>query len=353
MIEMASVLGFSDLNHTGGPHLSTPTLRNGTPALLLAPMEGVTDAPMRAFLSERGGFSFCVSEFLRVSQTPIPRKVFFRDIPELHDGCRTKSGLPVQIQLLGGDPERMAQSALTAIRCGARGIDLNFGCPAPTVNRNDGGATLLKFPERIREIVRAVRQAVPAQYPVSAKLRLGWDSMDPVYLNAERALEGGASWITIHGRTKSQGYTPPAYWRPIGEVRRALGVPVVANGEIWTLEDFRRCRDETGSEHFMLGRGALADPELPLLIAHELGIPLPVRVNDVTGESPGTGPRRFVPLIRRFAEITALYNDRPSAVHSRVKQWLRFVNLKFPSAWFDAAKRTESLEELLRIMENF
>jgi tRNA-dihydrouridine synthase C len=324
-----------------------PEIRIGRPALLLAPMEGVTDAPMRAFLSERGGFSFCVSEFLRVSQEPVSAKVFYRDIPELLSGCKTPSGLPVQIQLLGGHPERMAQSARVAVSCGAKGVDINFGCPAPTVNRNDGGATLLKYPDRIREIVQAVRAAVPKEYPVSAKLRLGWDSMDSIHLNAQRAAEGGASWITIHGRTKFQGYTPPAYWEPIGQVKRALDIPVVANGEIWTLDDFKRCRDQTGSEHYMLGRGALADPSLPHQIARELGIDAGITVT----ENLSTVAKEWIPLIHRFAEITASYNNC-APVTPRVKQWLRFVNLRFPSAWFQLAKRAQSLDEMLLILES-
>ncbi len=324
-----------------------PALKNGQPALVLAPMEGVTDAPMRAFLSERGGFSFCVSEFLRVSQDPVSAKVFYRDIPELHSHCKTPSGLPVQIQLLGGHPERMAQSAITAIECGAKGIDINFGCPAPTVNRHDGGATLLKFPERIEEIVRAIRSVVPQHYPVSAKLRLGWDSMDSIHVNAERAARGGASWITIHGRTKFQGYIPPAYWEPIGEVKRALAIPVVANGEIWTLDDFKRCREQTGSEHFMLGRGALADPSLPHQIARELGIETGFPV----GENLSTVARHWIPLINRFAEITAQYNDS-APVTPRVKQWLRYVNLRFPSSWFELVKRAQSVEEMLLILNS-
>jgi tRNA-dihydrouridine synthase C len=312
-------------------------------------MEGVTDAPMRAFLSERGGFSFCVSEFLRVSQDVLSRKVYFREIPELHDSCRTPSGLPVQIQLLGGNPERMAESARVAVSCGAQAIDINFGCPAPTVNRHDGGATLLKFPERIREIVRAVREAVPAELPVSAKLRLGWDSMDSIHRNAEQARAGGASWITIHGRTKTQGYRPPAYWEPIGEVRRALDIPVVANGEIWTLDDFKRCREQTGSEHFMLGRGALADPSLPHQIARELGISF--GCGNEVDEKLSTGAREWIPLIRRFAEVTERYHGRSSAANARVKQWLRFVHQRFPTQWFDLAKRAQTLDEMLRILE--
>lgn len=325
---------------------TTPQVLKGTPAIVLAPMEGVTDAPMRAFLTERGGFSFCVSEFQRVSQGVLPKKVFFREIPELHRGCRTEAGTPVQIQLLGGHPERMAKTALVAVSCGARAIDLNFGCPAPTVNKNDGGATLLKYPDRIREIVRAVRDAVPSEYPVSAKFRLGWDSLDPIHLNAERAAEGGASWITIHGRTKTQGYKPPAYWKPIGEVRKALDIPVVANGEIWTIDDFNRCREETGAEHFMLGRGALADPSLPHRIAKELGIPL----KRAPEENLEMVARDWIPLIERFAEVTEIYHGRSSAATARVKQWLRFVHLRFPTEWFDFAKRAQSLEEMVQIL---
>src|SRR5579884_1862682 len=193
-----------------------PVPRAGVPAVVLAPMEGVTDQPMRALLSELGGFAFCVADFLRVhSGVPGPRAV--RDhVPELHNGGgRTPSGLPVQVQLLGGDPGRMAVAAVNAVAAGAEAIDLNFGCPAPLVNRHDGGASLLRDPCRLRAVVRAVRDAVPAWVPVSAKLRLGWDDPEDVHANAERAVEGGASWLTIHGRTKAQGYRPPASWGPI------------------------------------------------------------------------------------------------------------------------------------------
>src|SRR4051812_41578163 len=145
------------------------------PALVLAPMEGVTDAPMRALQGEDGAFTHAVSEFLRVSQAVSPAKVFFHHVPELRNGCRTITGLPVQVQLLGGDPDLMAAAAVKAVECGATAIDINFGCPAPTVNRHDGGATLLKYPLRLRGIVAAVRAAVPQPIPVSAKLRLGWD----------------------------------------------------------------------------------------------------------------------------------------------------------------------------------
>ena len=207
-----------------------------TPALLLAPMEGVMDAPMRALQAEMGVFTFAVSEFIRVSSEVPPKRLFHRHVPELRCGSMTPNGLPVQVQLLGGDAGRMAAAALVACTAGAQAIDINFGCPAPTVNRHDGGATLLKYPKRLREIVAAIRDAVPAEIPVSAKLRLGWDSIDAIDENAEMAAEGGANWITIHGRTRVAGYAPPAYWEPIGRVRKRLNIPVVANGDIWTIE---------------------------------------------------------------------------------------------------------------------
>src|SRR5580704_4865763 len=149
-------------------------------ALILAPMEGVTDAPMRALQGATGAFTFAVSEFLRIAQVVPPKHVFYRHIPELRVGAKTPTGMPVQVQLLGGHAGRMAEGAVRAHQLGATAIDINFGCPARTVNRHDGGATLLQHPERIREIVAAVRAALPANLPVSAKLRLGWDDVHAI-----------------------------------------------------------------------------------------------------------------------------------------------------------------------------
>jgi tRNA-dihydrouridine synthase C len=317
-------------------------LRLGEPALILAPMEGVTDYPMRALLSSLGGFAFCVSEFLRVSHEVPPAKVFLRHVPELKHGSRTSSGVPVQVQLLGGDPGRLAESARVAVELGAWGIDLNFGCPAPTVNRHDGGATLLKYPSRIYDIVRAVRDAVPAHLPVSAKLRLGWDTVDAIYENADRAVQAGASWITIHGRTRVQGYAPPALWTPIGEVKRRVSVPVVANGDLWTIEDIRRCREETGCEHFMLGRGAMAAPYLPKLAAQEL-------LKGKEESLPSAyAPAEWAALLHRFGEISTDFGaPNHDYVLRRMKQWLSMARHGKSIDWFDAIKRCESPEGLV------
>jgi len=311
------------------------------PALILAPMEGVTDAPMRALQGESGSFTFGVSEFLRVAQTVPPKHVFLKHIPELRTGARTLSGMPVQVQLLGGSAERMALAAAVACELGARAIDINFGCPAKTVNRHDGGATLLKYPKRIREIVAAVRAAVPADIPVSAKLRLGWDTLDAILENADMAAEGGASWITIHGRTREAGYAPPIHWEPIGRVRERLTIPVVANGDIWTIEDFRRCRAATGCRHFMLGRGALANPLLAGHVAAELSLP------------NGTDWKTDWPtLLRRLIGTSQSFIDPSTGrILRRLKQWLSLAARYGTFAEFDDVKRATTIEELFAVLD--
>src|SRR5260370_19623644 len=152
--------------------LQTPRIEAGIPALVLAPMEGVTDASMRALLAEGGGFTFCVAEFLRISMAVPGTRVFRKHVPELGNGCRTQAGLPVQVQLLGGDPDKLAQAALVAVGAGAWGVDLNFGCPARTVNRHDGGATLPKYPDQIRAIGTARLPPLPGEPPSSAQPRM-------------------------------------------------------------------------------------------------------------------------------------------------------------------------------------
>jgi tRNA-dihydrouridine synthase C len=318
----------------------------GEPALVLAPMDGVTDHLMRGFLTARMPINYCVSEFIRVAHLVPPRHIFISDVPELLNGSKTASGTGVGVQLLGGDPDLLAKAAVVAVECGAQVIDLNFGCPAPTVNRHDGGATLLRYPDRIKDIVAAVRGAVPNDIPVSAKLRLGWDDPRAIYLNAEMAVAGGASWITIHGRTKEQGYTPPAYWKPIGEVRRSVGVPVVANGEIWSLSELKRCQEESGCEHFMLGRGLLANPTLAAECASFLGIKLKVSI----GPQLLTGATLWRELLGELVLESRSAKESDRRTLARVKQWLNYAHKRGSISWFDSIKRARDSAELKTIL---
>jgi tRNA-dihydrouridine synthase C len=289
-----------------------------TPRLLLAPMEGLLDCTLRDLLTRAGGFERCVGEFIRVTDTLLPDRVFHRILPELRNGGHTSAGVPVRAQLLGSDPACLADNAARLAALGPAGIDLNFGCPAKTVNRHRGGAALLDEPALMGRIVAAVRAAVPAHMPVSAKMRLGVSSDSRAGECARAIAEAGASELVIHARTRDQGYRPPAYWARIAEVRAEVpGLPVIANGEIWTVADARRCQAESGCDTLMLGRGQVADPGLALAIRSE-------------GKQAMEWPE-VLHLLRDFWERVGLQFE-PRYRAGRLKQWLQLLRQRHPEA---------------------
>ena len=174
--------------------------------VILAPMQGVLDPFVRQLLTEVNDYDLCITEFVRVVDQLLPEKVFYRLCPELKNQGFTSSGTPVRVQLLGHHPECLAENAIRAIDLGSHGIDLNCGCPSKTVNGSNGGAALLKQPELIYRATQALRQAVPNEFPVSVKVRLGWDDISQAFEIADAVEQGGATEITVHGRTKADGY---------------------------------------------------------------------------------------------------------------------------------------------------
>lgn len=228
----------------------------------LAPMEGVMDWIFRDLITSSGGVDQVTTEFIRVTKNLHPNKVFYRYAPELHSSSKTRSGTPLFIQLLGGEPEPVALNAERAATLGAAGIDLNFGCPAKTVNRHDGGASLLKSPTRLYNIVRAVRQAVPTLTPVTAKIRLGFDDTSLCLENAQALQEGGAQVLTVHCRTKAQGYKPPAHWEWLARLKEEVHIPIIANGDITDRTSLLKCQEVSGCNRFMIGRAALRNPQV-------------------------------------------------------------------------------------------
>lgn len=311
------------------------------PRLYQAPMEGVIDHHVRALLSAIGGVDVCVTEFVRVTHTKLPRRVFLRLCPELARGAVTPSGTPVRLQLLGGNPEAMAYNAAKAVEFGARAIDLNFGCPAKSVNNSDGGACLLQSPHRVEDIVGAVRRAVPASIPVTAKIRLGYQDRSTYLDNARAAANGGADELAVHARSKVDGYRPPAYWEYIGEIRQELAIPVIANGDIWTTDEFRRCREATGCDAFMFGRSLLARPDLALQIKALC-----------SGREYTPMPWRQVVALLWDYYLTTREVYPAKYLGNRIKQWLAYLKLAFPEAqvFFEEIKR---LREAALIEEAF
>ena len=288
-------------------------------------MEGLLDFVLRDILTRVGGIDRCVSEFIRITDQLLPERVFTRIVPELHNGSRTLAGVPVRAQLLGSDPVCLAENAARLAGLRPAGIDLNFGCPAKVVNRHGGGALLLETPEIIFDIVAAVRRAVPGHIPVSAKMRLGFNDDSRAVECALAIAGGGADELVVHARTKAQAYRPPAYWERIADIRAAVRIPVVANGEIWTVEDARRCREASGCEMLMLGRGVVTDPGLGLAIKASMN------GSAVNAMPAGITWPELLPLLAEFWHIVCTRLDARSRA-GRLKQWLNFLRRRFPEA---------------------
>ena len=312
--------------------------------ILLAPMEGLLDHLLRDTLTQLGagaqagsGIDACVTEFIRITNALLPAERFHRVVPELRNRGRTPSGVPVRVQFLGSDPKCMAENAAHVATLGALGIDLNFGCPTKLVNRHDGGAALLRNPDLMRTIVRAVRQAVPAGIPVTAKMRLGYDTTDRALECAEALADGGAAEIVVHARTRTDGYRPPAYWEWIARIRQHVGIPVIANGEIWTVDDAFRCRTISGCNDLMLGRGAVANPALALMIRGD--------------RDAGFSWPEMWPMLRQFWAAIELHVPARFR-HGRLKQWLLHLGRHYPEAreQFDRIRRLVRPEDIGRVL---
>ncbi|PKO94278.1 MAG: dihydrouridine synthase [Betaproteobacteria bacterium HGW-Betaproteobacteria-10] len=283
--------------------------------ILLAPMEGLADDVLRGVLTSLGGYDWGICEFIRVSANVLPAKTFQRICPELLNGSRTAAGTPIRLQLLGSDPYLMAENARQAVSLNPAGIDLNFGCPAPTVNRHRGGAALLGEPALLNKITRAVRAVVPPHIPFTAKMRLGINDTDRAVDCAQALAAAGIDELIVHGRTKLDGYRPPARWMWIDKVRAAVDIPIIANGEVWTVADFARCQQETGCADIMLGRGAIADP----LLARR-----------VRGEVVGG----WVEILPSVADYWLGVRRKVVPMHAggRLKQWLAMLRRNYPEA---------------------
>ncbi len=317
--------------------------------LILAPMEGVMDAIMRDMLTTLGGYDRCVTEFVRVSKTVLPSRVFWRLCPELRTGGATAAGTPVYVQLLGSDPELMARNAEVAAKLGAPGIDLNFGCPAKTVNKSEGGAVLLRTPRRIETVCRAVRDAVPRHIPVTAKIRLGFDDDLEFEDIAQSALAGGISELVVHARTRRQAYRPPAHWHRLAGVVANADIPVIANGELWSPTDVQHCRDSSGCTDFMLARGALCRPDLALAVRSHLAQIQPDTHSDANQGSTYQ-PLRWTdiqPMLLAFMRRNAdTYEPRYAC--NPLKQWLVYLQTYYPQAGhlFAQVKRIREYGEM-------
>jgi tRNA-dihydrouridine synthase C len=307
--------------------------------IVLAPLEGVMDHTVRELLTGLGGYDLCVTEFLRVSNHQLlPPRTFYQLAPELENNGFTPSGVPVRIQLLGSQPDTLAMNAQRALELGSHGIDLNLGCPAKTVNKSKGGAVLLKDPQLISAAVSAMRCEISKDKTLSVKIRLGWDDPNCVHEIVDAIIQAGADELTIHARTKEDGYKAEAIkWHYIAQVKQRLREQgkqfnIIANGEIWNREDAIACREISNCDDIMIGRGALATPNLAAIVA---------------GISDKMSWHEVVRMILDYRKVQVI-GSKGHHYSSRVKQWLSQMRQSYPEAndLFNTIKKIKSSDNM-------
>lgn len=312
--------------------------KSGIMRIILAPMEGVIDHLMRHLLTANGSIDLCLTEFVRIVDQKLPERVFYRLCPELHHQSKTPNGTPVRVQLLGQDPNWLAENAVVATSLGSPGIDLNFGCPAKLVNKNKGGAILLREPDTLYKIMKSVRQAVPMHLPTTAKMRLGYEDKSLALENAIALAEGGATEIAIHARTKTEGYKPPAYWPWIKKIKQVVQCNIIANGEIWTPNDAVECLSQSGCHDIMLGRGALATPNL---------------ASWIKGQQQKMTWFELVEFLITYSSYE-IEGDKGLYYSNRIKQWLNYIRLQYPQAkpFFQSIRTIKKAPEMIQALHH-
>ncbi len=224
----------------------------GCPFLQLAPMEGVGDRCFRKAMAWIGGFDEAVRDFLRV-----PCNAHVKSLARVYMPNEL-APIPLAAQLMGSHPELMAAMAQEIMQRGARRIDVNCGCPSNTVTGRGAGSSLLKNPSFLHEVVKAVVHSV--SIPVTIKMRSGYEDTSLFKENLLAAQESGVQYITLHPRTKADGYGPPARWDLIAEAKSMLKIPLVGNGDIQNVNDAINMLRITGCDALMIGRGSLMNP---------------------------------------------------------------------------------------------
>jgi nifR3 family TIM-barrel protein len=282
------------------------------PNLILAPMAGVTDSPFRRLIKELGGVGLIVTEFISVeglTRGNLKTHRMLEFLPEER---------PISIQIFGYDDERMRQAAEVVEEAGADVLDVNCGCPAKRVVRGGGGSNLLKDLPQLERILRGIRRSI--SIPMTVKIRTGWNEDLINCVEVAKLIEDcGGQMVSIHGRTKEQGYKGWADWSRIAEVKRHVGIPVVGSGDVVTPEQALARLDETGVDGVMIGRGAIANPFIfREAAALQAGLPAPVPTLD----------EKYAVVLRYHELIRDVLPDK--AIPGKLKQLCNYFTKGLP-----------------------
>lgn len=294
-------------------------------------MEGVTNAAVREVLASYAPIGLVCTEFVRVSGGRISRSYLKRQVEKL-------AGVPLSVQVMGNDPELMAEAASVVADAGADVVDLNLGCPTACAARKGVGAALLKDPELLARLLTTMRRAVPGL--LSAKLRAGFDTSDHAVDNARLVEDSGVDYLAVHPRRRIDHYRGSADWRIIAQIRRALAIPVIGNGDIWHADSALRMFEETGVHAVMLGRPALRNPWIFRQIAERLA-----------------GREAFRPsgpdLALHLRRLASALGQRAGALESAlgpIKEQLGYLCRSLPKAT-DVQRRLQRLPTLSLLLE--
>jgi tRNA-dihydrouridine synthase B len=227
-----------------------------------SPLSGVTDLVFRRLVRRYAPDSMLYTEMVNATGLH-----YVQQLPKIMEVDPKER--PISIQLFDCRPDFLAEAAVKAVAEGADTVDINMGCPVNKITKNGGGSSLLRQPEVAAAIVRAVVQAVDV--PVTVKTRIGWNDQEITILDfAQRMEDAGAKMITVHGRTRAQGYNGNARWEWIARVKEVVHIPVIGNGDIFSVEAAVKCLAETGADGVMCSRGTLGYPFLVGEVDHFL-----------------------------------------------------------------------------------
>lgn len=305
------------------------------PATMLAPMEGVSHPLFRELIAEQSGVGVVCTEFVRISRAPIAREALRREVVKI-------PGVPLSVQVMGNEADKMAEAAAIVADAGADVVDINLGCPMPRVVRKGVGAAMLKDPQLLGHVIGEMRRAVPGL--LSAKIRAGFDDAANVVTIARTLEDAGVDFIAVHPRRRCDFYEGVADWRIVRVLVEELSIPVVGNGDVWYAADALRMRRETGCDAVMIGRPAVRNPWIFRQIAElEAGLaPFDPSGDDVLAH--------LHEVRRRYADA---YLPEGRGILGKLKELTKFMlrGVAGSAVWDREALRVDSVEALFEVLE--
>ena len=304
------------------------------PATMLAPMEGVSHPEFRAILASHGGIGIVCTEFVRVSRAPLSAVALRREVVKA-------PGVPLSVQVMGNDADKMADAARVVAEAGADVVDVNLGCPMPRVVKKGVGAAMLKDPVLLHRVLSEMRRETSCL--LSAKIRAGFDDSANVVHIAKTVQDAGVAFLVVHPRRRCDFYTGVADWRIIRVLRESLSIPVVGNGDVWYAADALRMQEETSCDAVMIGRPAIRNPWIFGQIAA-------LRAGE-TPFAPG-GDDVLAHLSRVRERYHAAYGASDSAILGKMKELTKLMLRGVPdsAAWDRDALRSTSVSQLLDVL---